>query len=309
MSLTIVMYHYVRDLVRSRYPGIKGRTLDEFKRQLDHIAGRYTVVTAQQVMAAIRGEEPIPENAVWLTFDDGYLDHYTNVFPLLLKRGWQGSFFPPSQTVRDGKLLDVNKIHFILAAQPQSDAIIREIEASLDMRSADQGVQPFEYYWNEFARPTRYDPAEVVFIKRSLQFGLPGSVRTQIVDRLFARFVSVDPVAFAAELYLSQDQLRTMVACGMYVGSHGASHCWLDRIAPAQQASEIDDSLDFLRSVGAPAQSWVMCYPYGGVDQSVLRLLRQRDCSAALTTRSATASLDADDPLLLPRVDTNELPM
>jgi peptidoglycan/xylan/chitin deacetylase (PgdA/CDA1 family) len=138
MSLTIVMYHYVRDLVRSRYPGIKGRTLDEFKRQLDHIAGRYTVVTAQQVVAAIRGEEPIPENAAWLTFDDGYLDHYTNVFPLLFERGWQGSFFPPSQTVLDGKLLDVNKIHFILAAQPQSDAIIREIKASLDMRSEDQ---------------------------------------------------------------------------------------------------------------------------------------------------------------------------
>jgi peptidoglycan/xylan/chitin deacetylase (PgdA/CDA1 family) len=309
MSLTIVMYHYVRDLVRSRYPGIKGRNLEEFRRQLDHIADRYTVVTAQQVVAAIRGEEPIPENAAWLTFDDGYLDHYTNVFPLLFERGWQGSFFPPSQTVLDRKLLDVNKIHFILAAQPQSEPIVREIKAALDARSADQGVRPFEYYWNEFARPTRYDPAEVVFIKRSLQFGLPGSVRTQIVDRLFDRFVSVDPAAFAAELYVSLDQLRTMVACGMYVGSHGASHCWLDRIAPAQQAAEIDDSLDFLRSVGAPAQSWVMCYPYGGVDQSVLHLLRQRNCGAALTTRPATASLDADDPLLLPRVDTNELPM
>jgi peptidoglycan/xylan/chitin deacetylase (PgdA/CDA1 family) len=309
MSLTIVMYHYVRDLATSRYPRIKGRTLEEFRGQLDHIAGRYTVVTAQQVVAAIRGEEPIPDNAAWLTFDDGYLDHYTNVFPLLFERGWQGSFFPPSQTVLDRKLLDVNKIHFILAAQPQSDAIISEIRASLDARPADEGVRPFEYYWDEFAKPTRYDPAEVVFIKRSLQFGLPGSVRTQIVDRLFDRFVSVDPAAFAAELYLSQDQLRTMVACGMYVGSHGASHCWLDRITPDQQASEIDDSLDFLRSVGAPAQSWVMCYPYGGVDRSVLRLLRQRDCSAALTIRPATASLDADDPLLLPRVDTNDLPM
>jgi peptidoglycan/xylan/chitin deacetylase (PgdA/CDA1 family) len=309
MSLTIVMYHYVRDLVRSRYPRIKGRTIDEFRGQLDHIARRYTVVTAQQVIAAIRGEESIPDNAAWLTFDDGYLDHYTNVFPLLFERGWQGSFFPPSETVLNGKLLDVNKIHFILAAQPQPDAIVREIKAALDTVSADQGVRSFQDYWNEFASPTRYDTADVVFIKRSLQFGLPGPVRTQIVDRLFDRFVSVDPAAFAAELYLSRDQLRTMVACGMYVGSHGASHCWLDRIAPAQQKSEIDDALDFLRSVGAPAESWVMCYPYGGVDQSLLGLLRQRNCGAALTTRSATASLDADDPLLLPRVDTNELPM
>ena len=120
--------------------------------------------------------------------------------------------------------------------------------------------------------------------------------------------MSVDPAAFADELYVSRDQLRTMVACGMYVGSHGASHRWLDRITPDQQVSEIDDSLDFLRSVGTPAHSWVMCYPYGGVDQSLLGLLRQRNCGVALTTRPATASLDADDPLLLPRVDTNDLP-
>src|SRR5271154_5953480 len=131
MSLTIVMYHYVRDLVRSRYPKIKGRTVEEIRRQLDHVSACYTVVTAQQVTAAARGEDEIPENAAWLTFDDGYLDHYTNVFPLLFERGWQGSFFPPSQTVRDGKLLDVNKIHFILTADAQPDEIVREIKDTL----------------------------------------------------------------------------------------------------------------------------------------------------------------------------------
>jgi peptidoglycan/xylan/chitin deacetylase (PgdA/CDA1 family) len=309
MSLTIVMYHYVRDLARSRYPRIKGRTVEEFRRQLDHIASRYTVVTAQQVVAAIRGEEPVPENAAWLTFDDGYLDHYTNVFPLLFERGWQGSFFPPSQTVLNGKLLDVNKIHFILAAHAQPDDIIGEIKAVLEARSADRDVRPFADYWNELAKPNRYDPAEVVFIKRSLQFGLPEPVRAEVVDRLFHRLVSDDPAAFAAELYLTQDQLRTMVRCGMYVGSHGASHRWLDRLTPAQQEAEIDDSLDFLRSLGASSGDWVMCYPYGASDGSVLQLLAQRNCSAALTTRPAIASMAADHPLLLPRIDTNELPI
>ena len=309
MSLTIVMYHYVRELARSRYPRIKGRTVEEFRRQLDHIASRYTVVTAQQVVAAIRGEDPVPENAAWLTFDDGYLDHYTNVFPLLFERGWQGSFFPPSQTVLNGRLLDVNKIHFILAAHAQPDDIIGEIKAALEARSADRDVRPFEDYWSELAKPNRYDPAEVVFIKRSLQFGLPEPVRAEVVDRLFHRLVSDDPAAFAAELYLTQDQLRTMVRCGMYVGSHGASHRWLDRLTLAQQETEIDDSLDFLRSLGASSGDWVMCYPYGACDQSVLRLLAQRNCSAALTTRPAIASMAADHPLLLPRIDTNELPI
>jgi hypothetical protein len=45
-ALTIAMYHYVRDLERSRYPGIRGRRINEFKAQLDHIAANYHVVPA-----------------------------------------------------------------------------------------------------------------------------------------------------------------------------------------------------------------------------------------------------------------------
>ena len=77
MNLTIVMYHYVRDLARSRYPSIKGRDVASFQFQLDHIARNYSVVTVAQILEALRGGRQLPDNAAWLTFDDGYLDHYT----------------------------------------------------------------------------------------------------------------------------------------------------------------------------------------------------------------------------------------
>lgn len=124
MSLTIIMYHYVRDLERSRYLAIKGRNLEEFKGQIDYIQGHYTVVTAKQVIAAINKKDKLPDNAAWLTFDDGFIDHFTNVFPLLQERHLQGSFFSPSDAVLHGDILDVHKIHFILAAQPKVEKII-----------------------------------------------------------------------------------------------------------------------------------------------------------------------------------------
>jgi hypothetical protein len=52
-----------------------------------------------------------------------------------------------------------------------------------------------------------------------------------------------------------------------------------------------------------------MCYPYGASDQSALALLKNRNCSVALTTRPAVARLETDDPLLLPRIGTNDVPM
>lgn len=308
MALTIVMYHYVRDLARTRYPAIKGRDLSSFRRQLDYIARHHTVVTAEQVISATKEGEPLPDNAAWLTFDDGYSDHYSVVFPLLHERGWQGSFFPPARTVQDGELLDVNRVHFILAASPDHESIINAIRGFIDDRQGDDSVRPFAEYWAELARPSRMDPADVIFIKRVLQHGLPEVMRNELARKLFDRFVSVDPATFAAELYMTPEQLRTMIRCGMYVGSHGAGHYWLDRLDPASQANEIDASLDFLRALGAPTHDWVMCYPYGAYNDTLLPLLKDRSCAIGLTTEVAVARPGTDNPLAFPRLDTNDLP-
>ena len=83
-ALTIVMYHYVRDLARSRYPGLKALTVDAFDGQLDYITRHYRVCSVRDVVAATRGEHRLPPNACLLTFDDGFLDHFTTVLPRLV---------------------------------------------------------------------------------------------------------------------------------------------------------------------------------------------------------------------------------
>lgn len=163
MRVSIVMYHYVRNLARSRYPEIKGRDVAAFKRQLDHIGRHYTVVTAEHVIEAAKGGEQLPENAAWLTFDDGYIDHYLTVFPLLRERGWQGSFFPPVRTVQDGELLDVNRVHFILASCQNYAEIIDIIRDFVDAHQRFEGIRPFSEYWVDLAVASRFDPAEVIF--------------------------------------------------------------------------------------------------------------------------------------------------
>jgi peptidoglycan/xylan/chitin deacetylase (PgdA/CDA1 family) len=308
-ALTIAMYHYVRDLEQSRFPAIKGRRVSEFKAQLDHIASNYQVVTAQQVMEAVQRIEPLPPKAIWLTFDDGYIDHYLNVLPALHDRGWQGAFFPPSRAVANGELLDVNKIHFLLASTLSVAPVIDAIRAFVAEHAQRGETRAFEEYWTEYARASRYDAADVIFIKRILQHALPVVLRRQLTDILFARFVTSDQRAFAQELYLSPEQLKTMIRMGQYVGSHGARHEWLDSLDPIQQAQDVDESLSFLKAVGAATDKWVMCYPYGGYNQTLLDIVRRRGCVCGITTRVAIADLAADGPLELPRLDTNDIPL
>lgn len=309
MSLTIVMYHYVRDLARSPYPALRARTLESFRGQLDHIASRYEVVTMGQVAAATRGEERLPENACWLTFDDGYLDHYMNVFPLLEARGWQGSFFAPALPILEGRVLDVNKIHFILASEADAgrivDALRREVEQA---REEGMSLRSWDAYVTEYMTRCHLDTPEVLFIKLMLQKGLPEALRNRVCDALFTRFVSADETGFASELYLSVEQARTMVQSGMAFGSHGHSHQWLSSMDADAQRRDIDLSLDFLARLGSPTENWAICYPYGSYNQTTVDLVRERGCALGVTTREALADLDRDEALELPRVDTIFLP-
>src|ERR1019366_511715 len=146
-QVTIVMYHYVRDLANSHFPAIKGLTVDRFCRQLDHIQSRYTPIAARDLMEAFASsDKDFPPNPILLTFDDGYSDHFLNVFPILDRRGVPGCFYPPAQAILEHKVLDVNKIQFVLAAVPDVGRLLDEVFASLIEFRAEYALKSREAY-------------------------------------------------------------------------------------------------------------------------------------------------------------------
>ena len=257
---------------------------------------------------AVRSGSALPNNAALLTFDDGYLDHFVNVLPILVREKISGVFFPPARCVIERRMLDVNKIRCILASVSDKHAIVAAIERSIQNADTNLHLEPVAHYRAQYAVANRFDSAGVIYIKRMLQFALPPELRVQLIDELFRRYVSSDECAFADEVYMDKDQLRCLLSCGMTIGSHGYNHDWLNHLSAEQQARDIDLSLDFLRTIGVESNAWVMCYPYGGWSESVLKLLRERDCAMGFTTQVGLAGVPTDDPLLLPRLDTNDLP-
>jgi len=302
------MYHYVRDLPLTRYPRIKGLCTSQFRHQLDYLRRHYSFVTRVQCLEALHGGQSLPANAVVLTFDDGYADHFANVFPVLHELGIEGWFFPPVRTIRNSEVLSVNKIHFVLATVDKHARLVQEVFQSLDALRGEFELRSNEEYYRELAVASRYDPAEVIFLKRLLQHALPESARDRIVSELFSRYVASNELAFARELYMSEDQVRCMLRSGMYVGSHGYGHYWLNRLPVAEQEREVALSLEFLADVGAPTKDWVMCYPYGAYNDSLLEILRRYGCGLGLTAQVGLAALDPGGALTLARLDTNDLP-
>ena len=306
--LTIIMYHYVRDLPRTRYPRIKGLLTEKFEGQLDYITKHYTVCSLGQIISAIRGEDRLPSNSCLLTFDDGFIDHYLTVFPRLEERGIVGSFYPPARAVGEHKVLHVHKIQFILASTGGHRKLVEEILGLVKRYRGEYDIPEDERLYKMYATQKRYDPPEVVFIKRILQRGLPERVRLDVVDNLFMRYVSDDEETFAKDLYMDIPQLRCMVRHGMEIGGHGYKHVWLETLPRSEQEEEIRRTVDFLAKIyGHKPSNWGMCYPHGSYNDVTIGLLNQAGCALGLTTRVGLVS-NSSKPLELNRLDTNDIP-
>ena len=306
--LTIVMYHYVRDLRHARYPEIKGLSKEDFEEQAQYIKKHYNVISGPELMDAIVEGAPLPPRPLILTFDDGYIDHFTEAFPVLDRENLPGCFFPPAKCILEHKVLDVNKIHFVLASTPEKRTLVEYIFKQIDENRSRYNLLTSAVYWEKLGTPSRFDPAEVIFCKRMLQRELPVELRQAIIDELFSRYVTTDEASFSRELYMTPDQLGMLHRHGMYVGSHGYDHFWLNTLSTQEQEREIDQSLAFLKSVGSDIRRWIMCYPYGAYNESLLSVLKSRNCIIGLTTEVGLARLGEHNPLILPRLDTNDLP-
>jgi peptidoglycan/xylan/chitin deacetylase (PgdA/CDA1 family) len=307
-KLTIVMYHYVRDLKNSRYPEIKGLDLSLFIEQVKYIKKHYNPVSMEEVINSIENGDELPSKATLLTFDDAYLDHYTNVFPILDEYKLQGSFYPPAKAISENTVLDVNKIHFILASVHDKTIIIKDIENLINQYKDEYKLESTEYYYRKLAKASRHDTKDVIFIKRLLQVELEEKLRLKMVDELFVKYVGMPESAFSRELYMNQEQLKHMRRSGMHIGSHGYNHYWWNRLEKDELEQELDLSLDFLGKIGGEKDNWTACYPYGSYNDQAIKMLNKKGCRLAVTTDVDIAIADSENRFVMPRLDTNDIP-
>jgi peptidoglycan/xylan/chitin deacetylase (PgdA/CDA1 family) len=302
------MYHYVRDLKHSRYPDIKGIDISLFREQIIYLKKHYKFITMEMLIDAIDNNTSLPEKSVLLTFDDAYIEHFNLVFPLLDELKIQGSFFPPVKAITEHTVLDVNKIHFILASEKNKLKIITEIKHELNSFRKDYNLESDSFYYSKLGHPSRYDTADVIFIKRLLQVELEETLRKTITNNLFEKIVGIPEDSFSRELYMDIDQIKCMQRNGMHIGSHGFDHYWLGSLTRENQKIEIEKALTFLDQIGCNTKQWTMCYPYGNYNDVTIELLKEYNCKLALTTEVNIADIQKYNKYTLPRLDTNDIP-
>lgn len=96
LMVPILMYHYISTPPEDAdiYRVDLSVTEAAFAEQMAYLRDNgYTTIDLYDLSLAITNQAQLPDKPIILTFDDGYVDNYTNAFPVLSANGQKGVFF------------------------------------------------------------------------------------------------------------------------------------------------------------------------------------------------------------------------
>ena len=307
MRLPIMMYHYVRPLNQRLSAKHKSLDLNEFSRQLRILSQEHYFISGTSVRSLTSDGSTSSKRPVWLTFDDGYLDHFQYVLPELLSHGAVASFFIPTKAIFERTLLDVNKVHILLSANVTTAQLIEQMRELYETNSGEVATgSSFNELRSKYGVANSLNDSDTRFIKILLQQSLPNDFRQIIIRGLFEENIKREESAFVDEMYMTPDQVKQLHGYGMNIGSHGHEHSRFEFMSLESQRKEMEISLSYLSSLGIKDASSVMCYPHGSFNSSSKTIVSEFGCEVAVSVKSAIADLGSKDIdwLELPRIDT-----
>jgi len=96
---TVTLYHHVSDST----PASTSIRPDIFAAQMAILKDEgYTVVALPALLVALHSQQPLPDKAIAITFDDGYLSIYDTAFPMLQALDFPFTVFINTQPINNG---------------------------------------------------------------------------------------------------------------------------------------------------------------------------------------------------------------
>lgn len=298
------MFHYIRNINKTNYPKLKALELDKFKKQIYFFKKNFNVLSYFDFLEILQSKKIPLKPSILLTFDDGYYDHFENAFPILLKNKISGIFYTPIVTFKNNKILDVNKIHFILERENNRGKIINFIDTCLKKylkkSLINLNIKKIDLF-------NRWDDKETTLIKKLLQDYLPEKVRLKILNNLFEDVVDDNESEFARKLYMSQKNICEMSKNGMFFGIHGSNHKRLSKLNYNEQQKEISDSIKVFKKLKLNENSLSICYPYGAYNNNTLKISKKNDLNFGLTINTNYLEKNNISKIYeIPRFDCND---
>lgn len=168
-GLPIVMYHSI-----GYEQGNTARvTKENFRKQMQYLKDNdYVTLTLDDAYGFFINNKPVPEKSLVITFDDGYVDNYTEAFPILKEFGFTATIFiitdlvdkdPSYMTAMQLKELQANNIHIEShtvyhehlgeLTYEKTVKTLKESKAFLE-KTLSKEIKYFAYPYGEYSKET-----------------------------------------------------------------------------------------------------------------------------------------------------------
>jgi len=242
------------------FHGIDGEhyPVDVFEAQLRYVRRHFAVVPLEQIVREAERSGPTDSRRLALTFDDGFRNHATVVYPVLRRLGLPATFFVCPGLLDDGRWLWTAEVDARLAAM--SPATRAALAGELPIAAPPAGA--LKTWMKTLALAPRLD------VERRLRALTPDFVptaaqRARLESMTWRDLTALDPGLVT-------------------IGSHSVSHPMLPRLDAAAARAEIVESRRRLEGKLGRAVEF-FCYPAGAYSESVVADVRAH-YRAAVTT-------------------------
>jgi peptidoglycan/xylan/chitin deacetylase (PgdA/CDA1 family) len=280
----ILMYHRVFNPVSDPFEMCVSPVL--FKQQMEYIRRKFVPMRLLDLAAGMESGK-LPQRAVVVTFDDGYIDNIEIAYPILKQFDIPATVFIPSDFIGCDREFWWDELERILYT-PQ--------ELPNELRLVVRG--------KEYRLPTRNqaDRQKALFSMQSILKPLPSNERYRTLDAL---------ISWSNTSRQQRPEYRTMTINELLIlqedglidfGAHTATHPSLAQLSPELQRTEIIKGRERLE-VALGKSINVFAYPYGkGIDisQETADIVKKAGYKLACTTIPGGIEY-RDDPFWLRR--------
>lgn len=283
--MKVYMFHYVR--TNSNYYHYN---LNDFEKTIKYLSENYKIISLNQLDELKKSKRVISDDYIMLTFDDGTIDHYKYVYPILLKYKCSGLFFIPS-SIFNNKMLDIQIIHQLLENQ-SIDVLMSDLTNELKRHNIDILKLNLE--------EIQINNAESIF-KQLLQYKLPKDIRKKMLHYLGTKYnISL----IVEDNYINLEELKIMKLNNMFFGIHTNTHPRLGLLSKEEQEIEIKENMNLLINNGLMEEGlYSIAFPFGSYNAETLEIMKEEKIKYGFKVNEE----GIESNLLINRIDCNQL--
>jgi len=222
-KLLLPFYHTISDV---RLPHLSNlyqvRGKSEFVKDLDYLCKHFKPISIEELTKIANSNQAIDKPVFHLTFDDGLKELYTEISPILEKKGVPATFFINTDFVDNKALFYRYKVSLL----------IEEINSKIDSRKKvanhfRMNEHNFNDIQNKFLSLKYKDEPTIDRIAELLEFDFTAYLKEQ-------------------QPYLFKNQIKELINRGFSIGSHSLNHPLFKDIDLSEKKRQIVESFKFI---------------------------------------------------------------